>query len=181
MAEAWTGMRFCCAVGDHLGAAGELVPEPGVAPRGDDLQLGREAGGGQLEADLVVAFAGGAVGHGLGLFLRGDLDHALGDERPGDAGAQEILALVDRAGLDHREDEVARELLLQVGDVALGRAGAFGLGFQALEFLLLADVGAEGDDLGVILFLEPGEDDGGIESARISENNLHSLVQIRSE
>ena len=168
MAEAWTGMRFFCAVGDHLGAAGELVPEPGVAPGGDDLQLRREAGGGQLEPDLVVAFAGGAVGDGLRLFLRGDFDHALGDERPGDAGAQEILALIDCARLDHREDEVARELLLQVDDVALGRAGALGLGFEALEFLFLADVGAEGDDLRVILFLQPRQDDRGVQSARVS-------------
>ena len=158
-------MSLLLAVGDHLGAARELVAEPGVAPGGDDLQFGREAGGGQLEADLVVAFAGGAVGDGLGLFLPGNLNHALGDERAGDAGAQEILALIDRAGLEHGEDEVAGEFLLQVGDVTLGRAGAFGLGFEALEFFFLPDVGAERDDLRVILFLEPRQDDGGIKPA----------------
>ena len=40
---------------------------------------GRERGGGQLEAHLVVAFAGRAVRHGVGFFRPGDLDHALGD------------------------------------------------------------------------------------------------------
>ena len=35
-------------------------------------------------------------------FLR-DFHHALGDERPRDAGAEKILALVNRAGLDHRD------------------------------------------------------------------------------
>ena len=80
---------------------------------------GARDGGGQFEADLVVAFAGGAVGDGLGLFLAGDVDHALGDEGPGDAGAEEILVFVDGAGLDHGEDEVAGEFLLQVGDVTL--------------------------------------------------------------
>ena len=59
--------------------------------------------------------------------LLGDLHHALGDERPRDAGAEKILALVNRAGLDHRENEVAREFLLQIVDVDLGRAGLLGL------------------------------------------------------
>ena len=123
-AVACTGMLLLRAVGDHLRAAGELRRGTASSRHGAmTSQLRRERGGGQLEAHLVVALAGGAVGDGVGLFLPGDLDHALGDERPGDAGAEEILALVDRAGLDHREDEVARELLLQVVDVDLGRAG----------------------------------------------------------
>ena len=108
------------------------------------------------------------MGEGFGLILFGHFDHALGDKGPGDAGAQEILALIDRARLDHGEDEVARELLLQVGDVALGRAGAFGLGFQPLEFLFLADVGAERNNLRVIPFLNPGQDDGSVQATRIS-------------
>ena len=155
------------AVGDHLGAARELVPEPGVAPGGDHLQLGREASSGQFEADLVVAFARGAVGEGFGLFFPGDFNHALGDEWPGDAGAEEVLALIDRARLDHREDEVAREFLLQVGDVAFGRPGAFGLGFQPFEFLFLTDIGAERNDLRLIPFLDPRQNDGGIQAARV--------------
>ena len=36
------GDAFLGAVSDHLGAAGEFVAEQAVAPRGDDLQLGRE-------------------------------------------------------------------------------------------------------------------------------------------
>ena len=105
------------------------------------------------------------MGDGLSLFLPGNLDHAFGDERAGDAGAQEILALIERARLEHGEDEVAGEFLLQVGDITPGRAGAFGLGFEAVEFFLLPDVGAERDDLRVILLLEPCQDDGGIEPA----------------
>ena len=74
------------------------------------------------------------------LFLVRDLDHALGDQRPRDAGAEEILALVNRAGLHHRENEIAREFLLQIIDVNLGRAGLLRLFFEAFEFLFLADV-----------------------------------------
>ena len=105
------------------------------------------------------------MGDGLRPFLFGNLKHALGDEGAGDAGAEQILALIDRAGLDHGEDEVASEFFLEVGDVTTGRTSAFGLGFEALEFFLLADVGAERDDLRVILFLEPRQDNRGIKSA----------------
>ena len=39
---------------------------------------------------------------------------ALGDERPRDARAEEILSLVNRPGVNHRIDEVAREFLNQI-------------------------------------------------------------------
>ena len=157
---------------DQVGAALEIP----VAPRGDDLQVGRERGEGQLEADLVVALAGGAVGDGVGLFQARDVDHALGDERTRDAGAEEILVLVKRVGADHREDEVAREFLGQVVDVALGRAGLERLLVEALEFLFLADVGAERDDLRVIFFLQPRQNDGGVQTSRVSDDNLHDRL-----
>jgi NAD(P)-dependent dehydrogenase (short-subunit alcohol dehydrogenase family) len=104
-----------------------------VAPRGDDVQVRRERGGGEFEADLVVALAGGAVGDGVGLLGLGDLHHALGDERPRDRGAEEVLALVNRAGAHHRVDEVLRELLLEVIDVNLRGAGLLGLLFEPLS------------------------------------------------
>ena len=91
------------AIIDHLLPAGKFAAITFVAPRGDDLQIRRERGGGQFETHLVVAFAGRAVGDGVGLFLLGDLHHALGDERARDAGAEKILALVNRAGADHRD------------------------------------------------------------------------------
>jgi hypothetical protein len=46
----------------------------------------------------------------------GDLDLALGDQRPGDRGAEQVLALIDRIGAEHREDEVAHEFLAHVLD-----------------------------------------------------------------
>jgi hypothetical protein len=116
-ALACTGMFLLFAVGDHLGAAGELGAEAFVAPRGDDFDFRGQRGGGELKTDLVVAFAGGAVGDKAGFFSLGDLDHALGDERAGDAGAEEVLAFINGSGLDHREDEIGGEFLLEVVDV----------------------------------------------------------------
>ena len=155
------------AVINHLLPAGKVGAKGGVPPRGDDLQFRRERGGGKFEAHLVVALAGGAVGDGVGLFLPGDFHHAFGDERPGDAGAQEILALVNGASLDDGVDKVAGKFLLQIINVDFGRAGLLGLGFKAGEFVLLADVGAEGDHLRVVGFFDPRKQHRGVEAARI--------------
>ena len=107
------------------------------------------------------------MGDEAGLFSLGDLDHALGDEGAGDAGAEEVLAFVNGSRLDHRVDEVGGELFLQIVDVDLGGTGFLGLGVEALQFVVLADVGAESDDFGVVGFLDPGEKDGGVEAAGV--------------
>ena len=159
-------------VGDHLGAAGEFRAEAGIAPRGDDFKFRREGGGGEFKADLVVAFAGGSVGHGGCALLAGDLNHALGNEGTGDAGAEKILSLVNRAGLHHRKNEISGELLVQVVHEALGGSGFESLLLEAVEFLGLADIGAEGDDLGSVGFLEPVQNDGGVESPGIRDNDF---------
>jgi hypothetical protein len=78
--------------------------------------VGLERIGRELEADLVVALAGGAMGDGVGADLRGDLDQLLGDQRAGDRGSEQIDALIDGIGAEHREDVVAHEFLAQILD-----------------------------------------------------------------
>jgi hypothetical protein len=80
---------------------------------------------------------------------------------------------ISGTGPDHGENEVARKFLLKIVNVDFGRAGLFGLGFEAMEFVLLPDVGAEGNHLGVIFFFDPREQHRGIEAAGICENNFH--------
>ena len=85
--------------------------EAPFSPRRDDLDVGLERIGRQFVAHLVVALAGRAVRDGVGADLARDLDQVLGDQRPGDRGAEQILALVLRVGAEHREHVIAHELL----------------------------------------------------------------------
>ena len=71
------------------------------------------------------------------------------------------------------------EFLLEIINVNLRGAGLAGLLVEAVEFLLLADVGAEADHLGVVFFLDPGQEHRGVETARVSENNFH-VAQIKA-
>ena len=102
------------AVGQQVLAALEALDELGVAPGGDHLGLGHEGLGAHLEADLVVALAGGAVAEVRGSFLVGDADHLLGDAGAGDGGAEQVARLVDGVALDGLKDVVSDELCSDV-------------------------------------------------------------------
>lgn len=93
-------------IGDHLLPALEAPLPPG----GDHPDVGLQGVGGELKAHLVVALARGSVGDGLRPFLLGDPHQVLGDEGPGDGGAEEVVPLVHRARAEHGEDEVPHEL-----------------------------------------------------------------------
>ena len=143
-----------------------------LTPGGDDLHLGGEALDGQLEPDLVVALAGAAVADGVGALLLGDIHQALGDDGTGKGGAQQIVLVL---GTHHHrgDDHVVHHLVGQVLNVQLGGTGLDGLLLQTVQLAALAHVGGDGDDLGVIVvLLQPGDDDGSIQTAGIGEHNF---------
>src|SRR5690349_16191307 len=100
-------------IGDQVTPSAE-APRP---PRRDDHDAGLERVVRQLETYLVVALARRAVRDGGRADVAGDLDLALGDERPRDRCAEEIAGLVDGVGAQYGKHEVARELLAQIVDV----------------------------------------------------------------
>jgi hypothetical protein len=148
-------------------AGGELPLPPG----GDDPELGGQRRVGQLEAHLVVALAGGAVGHRVGAFPERDLHLRLGDAGARDRGAQQVRALVDGVGPEHGKDEVPDELLLEVHDVDPAGPGPQRLLADGQQLLALAQIGAVGDDLAVVALDQPAQDHGGVEPARIREDD----------
>ena len=159
--------------GEQRGARGETP----FAPRRDDLDVGLERIGRELEAHLVVALAGRAVRDRVRPDFAGDLDEPLGDEGARDRRAEQILALVLRVGAEHREHVVADELLAQVLDEdVLGLdAEQFRLLARRLQLLALAEIGGERNDLRAVFGLQPFEDDRGVQSARIGENDALDL------
>jgi hypothetical protein len=129
-----------------------------------------------MSAVRVVALAGRSVGHGVGVLLRRDLDLRLGDERPRDRRAEQVTALVHGIRAQHREEEVADELLAEIDDVNRAGAGAQGLLADRDGLLALAHIGAERHDLAAVALDEPSQDDRGVEPARIGQ---HDLLRVR--
>ena len=155
-------------VGDERLAGGEVPFAPWCYDA--DVRLVRIVA--EFEPHLVVALARRPVGHRVGAGLAGDLDLPPGDERAGDRRPEEIDALVERVGAEHREDVIARERLAQILDVDLPRAERFRPGARGRQFLALADVGGEGDDLAAVALLQPAQDDRRVEPAGVGEYHL---------
>ena len=136
------------------------------------MEIGRDGFVGELEADLVVAFSGAAVREAVGAELEGEFDLALGDHWAGHGGAEKIRVFVDGAGAKRGPDVVADEFFAQVFDVGGGRAGGEGFFAGGFEIFLLADVADHGDDFAAVVFFQPGNDDGGVETAGVGEDDF---------
>ena len=146
-----------------------------LTPRSNDGHIGAQGLEGQLKTHLIIALAGAAVADGICTFLDGDIRQSLGDAGTCKAGAQQVV-LVLCAELQGGEDVVLDEVLLQVEDVQLGSAGSLSLLFQTVQLSTLTHVAGDSDDFAVVVVLfQPGNDDGGIQTAGVSQNNLFNI------
>ena len=131
-----------------------------------------------IEADLVVALAGAAVGDRVGALALGDLDEELRDQRPGEGRRQRIGALVQGVGLEVRPDVVGHEPLARVDHVGARGAGRHRPILDAGPQRPAAQVDRQGHDLDAELFLEPGDGDRRVETTRIREDDLvHGILE----
>src|SRR6185503_9483216 len=78
----------------------------------------------------------------------------------------------DGVRLQGREDVVPGELLAEVGDDDLLGAGLRRLARHRAHVVALADVGHEGDDGALVLVLDPLEEDRGVQSAGVRQDDL---------
>ena len=149
-------------------------------PRSDDGHVGSEVLDRQLETNLIVALAGTAVADRVGAFLESDLDKTLRDAGTRGRGTQQVF-LIDSARLHGGDDEIVDILLGLVEDIELGRAGLERFFLQTLELVVLTDVAGYRDDLAVIVVLfEPRDNDGCVQTARISENDFLDVFLVDS-
>ncbi len=147
-----------------------------LAPGSNDLQLGRKRFVGELEADLIVAFAGAAMRDGVRAFGKRHFHLPFREQRPADGCTQQVLTFVHRAGLHEGPEIFSYEFASQVFDVALGCAGPESLFLQSLKLFFLADVADDGDDFTTIVFFEPGNDNRRVQTARVRQNDLLHLL-----
>jgi hypothetical protein len=112
------------------------------------------------------------MGDRVGAGLPGDIDEVFGDQRTGDGGAEQVDAFIDGIGAEHREHEVPHEFLADVLDIDLLDAEHLRLLARRLQFFALAEVRGEGHHFGAQFRLQPFEDDRGVETAGIGENDL---------
>src|SRR5205814_8984808 len=80
-------------------------------------------------------------------------------------------------GAEHREIEIADEVLAQFVDEDLLDSDQLGFFARGFQLLALAQIGGEGDNFAAIRLLQPAQDDRGVEPARIGQ---HDLFHIRS-
>ena len=149
-----------------------------LTPRGDDLHIGSETLDGQLETDLIVALAGSAVGDGVSALGLGDLRQLLADDGTGKGGAQQI-GLILGVHLQAGDDDVVHHLVHQIGHDQLAGAGLDGLLLQTLQLVGLTHIAGHGDDLRVVVvLLQPGNDNGGIQSAGVGQYDLLDICMF---
>ena len=158
--------------------AGVQIP---LTPGSNHLHTRLQRIGAQLETHLVVTLASRAVRNGIGAGFIGNIDQTLGNQRAGNGGTQQVLALVDGIGAEHREHIIAHKLFAQVLDVDFLNAQRFRLGTRRLNFLALADVGGEGHHLAAVGVLQPPNNNGSIQATGIGQHHLfnirHALLQ----
>ena len=149
-----------------------------LAPGSDDGHIGRKRLYRQFETNLIVALARAAVADGVRALRLGYLHDALGDDGTRKGRPQHIF-LILRPCFHGGDDVLVHEFVREVLDVELGRARLQRFFFQPLELVRLPDIAGHRDDLAVVVILfEPRDDDGSVQTARVSQHDFLDLALI---
>ena len=141
-------------------------------PRSDDLHIGSKCLDCQLKTNLIVAFTGTTVADSISAFLLGDLNQTLCDAGTCMGRTEQILFILS-ASLQTGPDVLFDVFLAQILDIQLGCAGFQSLFFQAVQLRTLTNVGGNGDDFtSLVVFLQPGNDDGCVQSTGVGKKNF---------
>src|SRR6202035_740552 len=140
---------------------GVFAGEAPDADGGEDVEVGGEGADRDLEADLVVAFAGAAVRDGVGAVLEGAGDKVADDDRAGERRDERVLAFVEGVGAQRGEAVLGGELVAGVDDERFDGPGGAGAGADGVPVVVgvLPDVDGEGDDVDVPFVVHPFDGD----------------------
>ena len=96
-------------------------------------------------------------------------------------GTQQVV-LVLGVRLQAGPDVVFDVVLLQVQHIQLGGAGFQRLFLQTVQLGTLPDVAGNRDDLAVVVvFLQPGNDDGGVQTAGVCQNDFFDVFLFHDD
>ena len=143
-----------------------------LPPRRNDLQLRSQRLVRQFKPHLIVALARASMSDGRRTFAQRHFHLMLRNHRTRQRSSQQILVLVNRPGLQSREYVASQELFAQIFDNHFAGAGRISLLDDGFDVVPLAHIADHGDDVIGIVFLQPWNDDGSVESTGISKNNF---------
>ncbi len=147
-----------------------------VFPRGNNLQIRRQRHERQLKPHLVVTLAGSAMRYRRCPGLPGHIHLMLGNQRPGNAGTQQVPVFIHRAAFEHRPDVIFHKFLAEVLDYALDRTGRQGLLLNPRQFVTLSQFGGKRHHFIPVCFLQPRQDHARIQPAAVSQYHFFSLI-----
>ena len=171
------GIRLLEGGGDGnlvLAGVGDLL-NTGHAPlacRRNDLEIGGERANGNIEPNLIIALAGAAMCDSRCTLLPRRFNHQTGNQGASERGGDGIDALVERVGLEGGKNELADELIADIGDVRADRAGVKGTLPYLLQVIDVAEIRRQRDDIVPIILLDPPHSDGRIQPPAIRKNKF---------
>ena len=92
-------------------------PEVCHTPGSDNFDIRSQSLDSQLKTDLIIALAGSTVADRDSALLAGDFDELLYDSRASHGSTEQVLVLIDSAGLYARHNEIFREIVVNVLNV----------------------------------------------------------------
>ena len=104
------------------------------------------------------------MGNRIGTSLTSDFNLAFGDQGAGNTGAEQILALINGIGPEHRKNVVTHEFFPEVLNEDFPHTQTFCLRPRRLYFLALTNIRGKRDHLATIRILQPFQDDRGIQT-----------------
>ena len=163
-----------------LGKVNFLVPglDIPLPPGSNDLHIGSKPLDCQFKPNLIVALAGSTVADGIRALSQRDFSQFLADNRTGKGSSQQV-SLILGVHFQGGDDDLVHHLIHQIGHNQLAGTGGDGLGLQALQLVGLTHVAGHGNDFGIIVvLLQPGDNDGSIQTAGIRQNDLLNRILV---
>ena len=145
-------------------------------PRRNDCHIRRKCLDRQLKTHLVVSLTRTAVTDCIGTLRLCNFYQALCNAGAGMRSAKKII-FVFGVGFQTGPNIVFNIILLQIFNIQFRRARFQRLFFQAVKLRTLSNVARYCNDFAVIvIFLQPWNNDGRIQSAGIGENYFFNLI-----